>query len=47
MIAGKSNREIANELYVRIKTVEFHINQILTRPGVDSRVDIERALRSS
>jgi ATP/maltotriose-dependent transcriptional regulator MalT len=47
VIAGKSNREIANELYVSIKTVEFHINQILTRLGVDSRVDIERALRSS
>jgi DNA-binding NarL/FixJ family response regulator len=47
VIAGKSNREIASELYVSIKTVEFHINQILTRLGVDSRTDIGSALRSS
>ncbi len=46
VMAGKSNREIANEFYVSIKTVEFHINQILTRLGVDSRAEIGPALRS-
>ncbi len=47
VITGKSNREIASELYVSIKTIEFHVNQILTRLGVDSRADIGRALRSA
>jgi ATP/maltotriose-dependent transcriptional regulator MalT len=46
VIAGKTNRQIAGELYVSIKTVEFHLSQILTRLGVDSRSDIEGALRA-
>jgi len=28
---GKSNRDIATELYISVKTVEFHVNQILMR----------------
>jgi DNA-binding CsgD family transcriptional regulator/Tfp pilus assembly protein PilF len=41
---GKSNREVARELYISVKTVEFHVGQILTRLGVDSRGEIEKAL---
>jgi len=41
---GKSNREVASELYISVKTVESHVGQILTRLGVDSRGEIERAL---
>jgi DNA-binding NarL/FixJ family response regulator len=46
VIAGETNRQIADELYVSIKTVEFHLSQILTRLGVDSRSDIEGALHA-
>jgi ATP/maltotriose-dependent transcriptional regulator MalT len=42
--AGKSNREIAGELYISVKTVEFHLGQILARLDLDSRTQIARAL---
>ena len=42
--AGKSNREIAAELYISVKTVEFHLGQILARLGLDSRTQIAAAL---
>ncbi|HYB49242.1 MAG TPA: helix-turn-helix transcriptional regulator, partial [Streptosporangiaceae bacterium] len=42
--AGKSNREIAAELYISVKTVEFHLAQILARLDVDSRTQIAGAL---
>ncbi len=41
---GKSNREIAAELYISVKTVEFHLGQILARLGLDSRTQIAAAL---
>ena len=44
--AGKSNREIAAELYISVKTVEFHLGQILARLDLDSRTQIARALTS-
>ena len=43
---GKTNRQIAQDLCVSIKTVEFHVNQILTRLGVDSRTEVVTALRA-
>jgi DNA-binding NarL/FixJ family response regulator len=42
--AGKFNREIAGELYISVKTVEFHLGQILARLDLDSRAQIARAL---
>ncbi|HEX3490085.1 MAG TPA: AAA family ATPase [Streptosporangiaceae bacterium] len=42
--SGKSNREVAGELYITVKTVEFHMSQILVRLGVDSRAEIAAAL---
>ena len=42
--AGKSNRQIAGELYISVKTVEFHLGQILARLHLDSRTQIARAL---
>jgi len=41
---GKTNRQVAAELYVSVKTVEFHLSQILARLGVDSRTQIAQAL---
>jgi predicted ATPase/DNA-binding CsgD family transcriptional regulator len=37
---GKSNREIAGELYLGVRTVEAHITRILTRLGYSSRIEI-------
>ena len=42
--SGKSIRDIAMDLYISVKTVEFHVNQILIRLGVDSRAEIAGAL---
>ena len=42
--AGKTNRQIAAELYISVKTVEFHLAQILARLGVDTRTQIAGAL---
>jgi DNA-binding CsgD family transcriptional regulator len=42
--AGRSNRQIAAELYISVKTVEFHLGQILARLGIDSRTQIAGAL---
>ena len=42
--SGRSNRDIATELYISVKTVEFHVNQILMRLGVDSRAEVATAL---
>ena len=37
---GKSNREIANEMTVSVKTVETYVTRILNKLGFDSRVQI-------
>ena len=42
--AGKSNRQIAADLYISVKTVEFHLGQILARLDLDSRTQIADAL---
>jgi DNA-binding CsgD family transcriptional regulator len=42
--AGKTNRQVAHDLYISIKTVECHISQILTRLGIDNRGDLAAAL---
>ncbi|HUC59166.1 MAG TPA: AAA family ATPase [Streptosporangiaceae bacterium] len=42
--AGKSNKQIADELFISVKTVEFHLSQIFTRLGIDSREEIGPAI---
>jgi DNA-binding CsgD family transcriptional regulator len=37
---GKSNREIANEMTVGVKTAETYVTRILNKLGFDSRVQI-------
>jgi DNA-binding NarL/FixJ family response regulator len=37
---GKSNREIAEIMVVRVKTVETYVTRILNKLGFDSRVQI-------
>ena len=38
--AGRSNRETAAELYVSVKTVEFHLAHIFGKLGIRSRKDL-------
>jgi DNA-binding NarL/FixJ family response regulator len=38
VIAGKTNKAIAGELYVSAKTVEFHLENIYTKIGVRTRL---------
>ena len=34
---GRSNREIAHELYVTLKTVEGHLSRAYTKLGIEGR----------
>ena len=38
VIAGKTNKAIANEIYISAKTVEFHLENIYTKIGVRTRL---------
>ncbi|MCR8645342.1 response regulator transcription factor [Paenibacillus sp. N1-5-1-14] len=35
--AGKSNQEVADDLFIGIKTVKFHVTNVLSKLGVDDR----------
>ena len=39
-----SNREVAVELLLSVKTVERHLTHIYRKLGVDSRTDLSNAL---
>jgi len=38
VIAGKTNKTIAAEIYISEKTVEFHLDNIYTKIGVRTRL---------
>jgi DNA-binding NarL/FixJ family response regulator len=40
----RTNREIAEELFLSTKTVETHMRNIFNKLGVSSRVEVARAL---
>lgn len=40
----RTNREIANELYITTKTVEYHLSKIYAKLGVTSRHEFKRLL---
>jgi DNA-binding CsgD family transcriptional regulator/tetratricopeptide (TPR) repeat protein len=40
VVAGRSNRQTAAELYVSVKTVEFHLGHIFDKLGIRSRKDL-------
>jgi DNA-binding NarL/FixJ family response regulator len=44
---GASNREIADELVVTVRTVEFHLSRAFRKLGVASRTELDGALRSA
>jgi DNA-binding CsgD family transcriptional regulator len=43
--AGASNPEIAQELFVTVKTVEMHLSNAYRKLGIAGRRDLPRALR--
>ena len=38
VLAGKTNRAIAREIYISEKTVEFHLDHIYTKIGARTRL---------
>ena len=38
LLAGKTNKEIAQQIAISAKTVEFHLDHIYTKLGVRSRM---------
>ncbi len=41
---GRSNREVAAELYVSVKAVEFHLGHVFDKTGIRSRKDLASRL---
>jgi DNA-binding CsgD family transcriptional regulator len=40
MVAGMRNREIAERLFITIRTVKFHVSNILHKLDVQSRAEV-------
>ena len=47
MFDGKTNREIADELFVSVKTVEANVTRIFRKLRVRSRAELIRAMAGS
>ncbi|MGI5500722.1 LuxR C-terminal-related transcriptional regulator [Lentzea sp. CA-135723] len=45
--AGATNREIAGELFVTLRTVESHLSNVYRKLGVELRADLETSLRNT
>jgi DNA-binding CsgD family transcriptional regulator len=43
--AGMSNRQVATELFVSIKTVQFHLTHVYAKLGIGSRAELAAQLR--
>jgi DNA-binding NarL/FixJ family response regulator len=41
--AGRSNREISNELEISVNTVDRHVSNILTKIGASNRAEAASA----
>ncbi|VXC11817.1 LuxR family transcriptional regulator [Citricoccus sp. K5] len=42
---GKADREIATELFLSVRTVEYHVGNCLEKLGMTSRVELRKALQ--
>ena len=45
MAAGRTNREVAEQLVLSPRTIEAHLRSIYGKLGVRSRVELARAVR--
>lgn len=45
ILSGASNREAANELYLSVKTVQYHLTRIYAKLGVRSRTELVARVR--
>jgi len=44
---GMSNRQVASELFISIKTVQFHLTHIYAKLGVSSRAELAAQFRNN
>jgi DNA-binding CsgD family transcriptional regulator len=44
---GMSNRQVASELFISIKTVQFHLTHIYAKLGVSSRAELAAHFRDT
>ena len=47
VVSGMTNREVAEELMLSTKTVEFHLSNIYTKLGVRSRSELRARARAN
>ncbi|MBS3957519.1 MAG: response regulator transcription factor [Clostridiales bacterium] len=45
LVGGQTNKQIANELGITPKTVEFHVSKLLKKHAVSSRFELTDSLR--
>jgi len=44
--AGLTNQQVAKEIYISVKTVEFHLGNIFAKLGINSRKDLAALSRT-
>jgi DNA-binding CsgD family transcriptional regulator len=44
---GMTNRQVASELFISIKTVQFHLTHIYAKLGVGSRAELAAQFRDA
>ena len=45
-IDGSTNEEIANQLFISVKTVERHLTSAYTKLGIRSRKELQKPLQA-